>query len=43
MFTLVLAVVHARSTNDDFSPTALYIGTFIIDLTPCELLLKVFA
>lgn len=30
--TILLAVIHAMSKNEDFKPEMLYIGTFFIDL-----------
>jgi len=38
--TIILAVAHAFSTNKNFQPTLLYLGTFLIDMTFLELLLK---
>lgn len=33
--TVILAICHAFRTNKDFSPSLLYLGTFLID---CEIL-----
>lgn len=32
MFTILLALAHSRSTNPNFKPELMYIGTFIIDV-----------
>lgn len=31
MLTLILAIAHSRSKNENFRPDFLYFGTFIID------------
>jgi len=31
MLTIILAIAHSRSKNENFNPELLYVGTFIID------------
>lgn len=38
--TIILAVAHAFSVNKNFQPTLLYLGTFLIDMTFLDLLMK---
>jgi len=38
--TVLLALIHAHRTNPTFKPELLYFGTFLIDLTLIEVLLK---
>ena len=39
--TALLAFAHAFKTNENFEPHLLYFGTFIVDITIAESLLKV--
>lgn len=32
MITVIMACLHARSTNEEFQPDGLYFGTVVIDL-----------
>lgn len=40
MVTLLLAFFHSMSSNKDFQPTVLYLGTVLIDLVWIEGLTK---
>lgn len=39
MMTIALAIIHAFSTNSEFHPTVLYIGTFLIDMAIVDIIL----
>lgn len=40
MTTIILACAHAFSSNKNFQPSLLYLGTFIIDMNMLEFLVK---
>lgn len=40
MTTIILACAHAFSSNKNFQPSLLYLGTFIIDINTVEFLVK---
>jgi len=40
MFTILLATLEAFATNRDFDPFVMYVGTFFIDLSIIEGIIK---
>jgi hypothetical protein len=40
MMTVILACAHAFSSNKNFQPSLMYLGTFIIDINITEFLIK---